>query len=167
MNFFLNVLGLIALSLGFLPKITTPPNDDVWKQIVVLQSTRSDVERLLGKSKDEGYYVSYDLEEGHLSIDYAGFNFCRDAEGVGWNVSEWTAVEVTYHLDNPLRFSSLKIDLKRFRKVRESPHSPDMISYINDAKGIAYVVNYEGRLIKIRYFPSSQYDSLRCKASGE
>jgi hypothetical protein len=60
-------------------------------------------------------------------------------------------------------FSSLKLDLKQFREVRESPHVPDMISYLNRGKGVDYTVNSDGKtLYSIRYFPSLAYKRLRC-----
>ena len=44
--------------------------DPDWHQIQPLRSTRVDVERLLGKSS-EGYSANYELEEGHLFIEYS------------------------------------------------------------------------------------------------
>ena len=41
-------------------------------------------------------------------------------------------------LTNPPRFADLKLDLKKFRKARESPDVPDMISYENDEDGVDY-----------------------------
>jgi hypothetical protein len=160
----LTLLSVLALTSRVLPaKMCVTIKEDKWRQIAVLQSTRSDVERLFGKSKYEGYSVAYDLEEGRLDVEYSGFNFCAQGQGAGWNVSEWTVVEVTYHFNKPPRFSSMNLDLTRFKKVRESPHSPDMISYVNNGEGIAYVVSSEGELIEIRYFPPVQYNNLRCR----
>ncbi len=41
-----------------------------WKRILVLKSTRSDVEKLIGKSKEQGYMAYYPLKEGSVHIEY-------------------------------------------------------------------------------------------------
>lgn len=155
------LFALVMNSNTLLARRVSGSQDAKWKQIIVLQSTRSDVEKLFGKSKYQGYSVSYDVEEDHLNIEYAGFNFC-DGKEFGWNVSEWTVVEITYRPHQVSQFSSLNLDLTRFKKVRESPCCPDLITYINNEEGVAYTVNPSGTLNNIRYFPSSQYDHLRC-----
>lgn len=138
-----------------------------WKQIAVLRSTRSDVERLLGKSESQGYTVTYDLEDAHLFINYAMFNFCEKKNKFGWNVPEWTVTEVTYSAYHPFQFSSLKLNLKRFRKIRENPCCPELITYVSDEDGVAYTLNPEGTLNNIRYFPSSRYDYLLCSKQSK
>jgi hypothetical protein len=138
-----------------------------WKQVVVLKSTRSDVESLLGGSRYQGYDVSYDLEKGHLFIEYSTINFCEEGESFGWNVSEWTVIEVSYRPLDPPPLSSLNLDLARFRKERENPCCPDLITYINDDEGVAYTVSSDGILNDIRYFPSSRYNNLRCSEQSE
>lgn len=138
-----------------------------WKQIVVLRSNRLDVERLLGKADSDGYTVAYDLEEGHLFVDYAVFNFCEERNKYGWNVSEWTVTELTYSPYRAPKFSSLKLNLKGFRKIRENPCCPQMITYISDEEGVAYTLNPEGTLNSIRYFPSSRYNYLLCKQESK
>lgn len=138
-----------------------------WKQIVVLKSTRADVERLLGKSKYQGYDASYDLEEGYLFIEYTAFNFCENGKSFGWKVSEWTVIEVTYRPHDPPQLSSLNLNLTRFRKERENPCCPDLITYINDDDGVAYTVDSDGTLNDIRYFPPSRYNNLRCPGQSE
>lgn len=138
-----------------------------WKQIAVLRSERSDVERLLGKSKYQGYMVSYDLEEGHLNIEYALYNFCEKRNKYGWNVSEWTVTGITYSPYSAPKFSSLKLNLKGFRKIRENLCCPEMLTYVSDEQGVAYTLNPEGTLNNTRYFPSSSYDYLLCSKQSK
>jgi hypothetical protein len=104
-----------------------------WRQITVLQATRSDVERLLGAAEDQGYVATYPLKEGSVTID------------------------------DPPKFSSLKLDLTKFRKEQAGPHTPDLISYLNDELGVVYTVDADGSLHDITYFPPSRYDHLRCR----
>ena len=65
-----------------------------WRQIVPLKSTRADVERLLGSSK-EAYLANYTLEEGNLFIEYSS-GPCRPDRKGGWNVPENTVVLVRF-----------------------------------------------------------------------
>lgn len=160
-----NIILLLALMitsqvvLAQKSEVTQAPE---WKRIVVLQSTRSDAERLLGKSKDQGYLVYYPLKEGGLHIEYSDGS-CQPGQDSGWNVPEWTVIEVTYSpFENPPQLSSLNLNLTRFKIVRESPDVPDLITYINDDEGVAYTVEPDGTLNEIRYFPPSQYNNLRC-----
>lgn len=163
------ILITIAVALGFLPQsLANSKEDAAWKKIVLLQSTRSDVERLLGKSKSQGYVAAYDLEDGHLFIQYSPWNYCDHEKDFDWNVPKWTVLEIAYSPYKLPRFSSLKIDLKRFQKVRENPCCPDLITYRNAEEGVAYtVLEPDGKLNRIDYFPSSRYDYLRCKLNGK
>src|SRR6185436_8614442 len=129
-----------------------------WRQIVLLRSTRDDVERLLGRPRYEGYYTSIKVEDGVLSIEYYPFDLCMSHDAY-LKVPRWTVVEITYEPDNPPTLADLKLDLKKFRKTRESPHVPELITYINDVAGVAYTFQADGTLNDVRYFPAKRFDS--------
>jgi hypothetical protein len=120
------------------------------------------VVRLLGQSQYEGYYTSYRVEGGVLSIEYYPFRFCTSTDSY-LKVQQWTVVEMTYEPDNSPTFGELKLDLKRFRKVRENPHVPELITYIDDEDGVAYTFQADDTLNDVRYFPARRYDALHCK----
>lgn len=170
---FVNITLFLALIVGSdaLPaKIGISTQEAKWKQITIMQSTRDDVEKLLGKSEDKGYYVAYNLAEGHLSIDYSVFNFCKDDRGgevVGWNVSKWTVINLSFSPNPMPQFSSLNLNLALFRKVQENPCCPDLLTFRNEEEGVAYTVNPNGTLNTIEYFPSSQYDNFHCPAGSD
>jgi hypothetical protein len=132
-----------------------------WRQIVLLRSTRDDVERLLGRPQYEGYYTSFKVEDGMLGVEYYPLDFCTSQDGY-LKVRRWTVVEMTYEPDNPPSLANLKLDLKKFRKTRESPDAPDLITYINDESGVAYTFQADGTLSDVRYFPAKRYAALRC-----
>lgn len=154
------VLSLAGLFTQFDTKsLGTKPK---WQQIVVMRSTREDVVRLLGQSKYEGSYTSYKVEDGVLSIEYYPFHFCTSTNSY-LKVQQWTVVGMTYEPDNPPTLGELKLDLKRFRKLRESPHVPELITYIDDEDGVAYTFQADNTLNDVRYFPARRYDALHCK----
>lgn len=144
------------------------PNTEWRNQIILFQSTKADVERLLGKPIGQNYGVTYKLKDGILYLDYYDFDHCK-SQGrfeADWDLPEWTVAEITYLPDHPPQFAALKPDLKKFRKARLSPHVPDMISYVSEELGIEYTLEGDGRTLhSIRYFPGKQYASLRCSKS--
>lgn len=133
-----------------------------WHQISLMRSTRDDVERLLGNPKYPGHYTSYRVEGGVLSVEYYPFDFCTSPDSF-LNVPQWTVVEMTYEPDISPTLRELKLELKRFRKVRESPHVPEMITYIDDENGVAYTFQPDNTLNDVRYFATRRYDALKCK----
>jgi hypothetical protein len=136
---------------------------DRWKQIVVLRSTRADVEKLLGKGKEHAFIAHYPIEEGMLHVEYSDGR-CSPGKYRGWKVAEGTVIELLYVPDNPSKFSALHLDLTKFRTVRESPDAPELITYIKDDEGIAYTVQLDGTVSEIRHFPSSHHEKLRCSS---
>lgn len=155
------ILSLIGL---FAPVATnTVATEPRWRQIVLMRSTREDVERLLGRSKYRGYGAFYKVEDGRVHVKYYPFKYCESRPGADLRVRRWTVVEVTHEPDNPPTLADLKLDPKKFRTVRESPHVPDIISYINDDEGVAYTFQADDTLNDVRYFPARRYEALRCK----
>jgi len=134
-----------------------------WRTIVVMRSTREDVEKLLGHSQYEGFSASYPVKDGRLQVEYYPFNHCGSEPGANLRVPQWTVVEMTYEPDNPPRLADLNLNLKKFRKQRESPDVPDLISYINNKDGVDYTFQADKTLNDIRYFPAKRFDYLRCQ----
>jgi hypothetical protein len=144
--------------------------EKTWRQkLLLLQSTRADVEKVFGKPIGKHNDVTYNLEDGTLYISYYGYDHCKPRYGLtaDWNIPEWTVTEITYLPDNPTQFASLSLDLRKFRMARLSPNVPSMISYVSEEQGIEYTLEGDGlTLHSIRYFPGKQYTNLRCSKSG-
>ena len=143
-----------------------PHRGPKWRKIVLTRSTREDVEKLLGQSEYRGFGASYAVEGGTLRVIYYPFNRCS-ASGAFLRVPQWTVVEMTYDPDNPPSLAELKLDLKKFRQQRESPHVPELISYINNEKGVEYTFQGDNTLSSVRYFPPKRYNYLRCQKPTE
>jgi len=133
-------------------------NRQDWRQIVPLQSTRADVERLLGPGK-EAYFAIYQLKEGSLFIEYSS-GPCRPERKGGWNVPENVVVSVSFSPKHRTRITTLKLDPKKFRKVVDQ-HVVGVIYYVNDDEGITYEVQ-SGKVDTIEYGPAKRYDHLYC-----
>ena len=164
----ISILSILIISLTCSSAVVARskvPAEPKWRKIVLMRSTREDVERLLGSSQYRGFSASYPVEDGTLDVEYYPFNHCA-TEGADLNVPQWTVVELTYEPDNPPRLADLHLDLKEFRKQRESIHVPDLISYINNEKGVDYTFQADNTLSSIRYFPAKRYDYLRCQKAS-
>lgn len=149
-----------ASHLGLTPSVVN--QTDRWKDITILRTTRAEVEKMMGKGEEHAFIIFYPLKEGSLHIKYADGR-CRPGQYRGWKVPEGTVIELVYTpFNSPPEFSSLHLDLAKFRTIRESPDVPDLLTYIKDDEGIAYTVQLDGTVSEIRRFPSSQYDKLRC-----
>lgn len=134
-----------------------------WKQIRLMESTRTDVEKLMGPAKYRGYSTWYKVEDGVLHIEYYPYTSCTQT-GADLRVPQWTVVEITFEPDNPVKLADLNLDLKKFRLVKESPDVPDLLSYLNEEDGVDYTFDTnDDTLNNVRYFPGKRYDRLRCK----
>ena len=150
----------ILLTLSLQAQIPSIAPGAKWKQIVLLKSNRSDVEKLVGVSQDQGHIVYYPISEGSLRIEYSP-GFCKPQQVVDWNVAEWTVIDLQYvPFRNQPKFSSLNIDLKSFNKRPPALHTSE-VSYYNDDAGIAYTVN-EGELERVELYPSKKNRDLSC-----
>src|SRR6267142_6030325 len=90
--------------------------NDRWRQILVLRSTRADVERILGKAKEHAFIAHYPVEDGMLHIEYSDGR-CKPGQYRAWKVAEGTVIELLYVPDKAPKFSSLHLDLRNLRTV--------------------------------------------------
>jgi hypothetical protein len=148
-----------SLTLSFLMLVIPALGKDPdWRKLVPLQSTRADVERLLGPSK-EAYFADYKLEEGNLSVIYSS-GPCGAGRTGGWNVPKDKVVSLSFSPKHKKRMSALKLSPKKFRKVIDD-HVGGVVYYINDEDGITYEVQ-RGRVDVVYYEPSGKYKHLYC-----
>ena len=159
------ILTLVLTFTGVLTQggANTAASEPKWKQIRVMHSTRTDVEKLMGPAKYRGFSTWYKLDDGVLHLEYYPYTSCTQT-GADLKVRQWTVVEITFEPDNPVKLAELNLDLKKFRTLKESPHVPDLISYLNEEEGVDYTIDSnDDTLNNVRYFPGKKYDRLRCK----
>lgn len=151
------VLAVLFLPFLIFAKSELVSHQD-WRQIVPLKSTRTDVERLLGPSK-EPYFAIYRLEQGNLFIEYSS-GPCRPERNGGWNVPENIVLNVTFAPKQRRRIADLKLDPKKFRKVIDE-HVVGIVYFVNDEEGITYEVQ-RGRIDSVEYGPAKRDEHLYC-----
>jgi hypothetical protein len=147
-----HIKASIAVIFLFLLLPTVNLQAKEWRGIVPLKSTRADVERLLGlpgahgryQFKDERVYVNY--AEG--SCNRVGDCLCL--------VSKDTVLSIYVELEVETRFSTLKLDKTKYKKLVIVPDA-SQATYSNDEEGIIYTVDEENDdVIAIQYLPSAK-----------
>lgn len=133
-----------------------------WHGIVLLQSTRSDVERLLGppaEPKGSQYRTKTEI----VNVRYSGEPCVKD-DPSGYNIPAGVVIHLVIFPKREQRFSNLNIDETKFKKEQD-PHMPaGYFHYTNYEDGMTVTVS-EGIVKKVTYWPSSKFQHLRCQKS--
>jgi hypothetical protein len=146
-----NLLCLIAIFLVF--SLPTIAQAKAWRGIVPFKSTRADVERLLGLP---GKHGRYQFDRERASIEYASAGPCHPVNGCLCFVSENTVTSIYVEVEVEMRFSTLNIDKKKYKKYI-SPEDPNLASYSNDEEGIIYTVDLKNDdVTAIEYLPTAK-----------
>jgi hypothetical protein len=121
-----------------------------------LHSTRTDVERLLGRSSDRCKCI-YKTASDVVYVEYVAAP-CKGALP-GWNVPSSTVLSLTVTSKAPQQFSTLGIDESKFVTTRDHV----MTTYhTNRDEGIKYAVTSTGMVESVSYIPSTNDSHLRC-----
>jgi hypothetical protein len=132
-------------------------NQKGWQGLSPLHSTRADVERLLGYSKDPCRCV-YETQDEFIYIDYATGR-CKGTL-LGWNVPTDTVLTIKVRPRADKKFSELGVDLEGYVRSYDDAMAA---YYTNNVVGITYAVGESGLINSITYTPSVSDNSLRCR----
>ena len=152
-----NKFHLIFILL-FLTLLATSAEGKAWRGIVPLHSTRKDVEKLLGPSKDVCRCI-YKTQTEVITIEYARQK-CRQNPNA-WNVPQDTVLTINVSETNPPRFSDINKDKRTYKQTKDL-HTPATY-YSNEEEGIMYQVSEDGKVEMSVYGPSSSDSELRCR----
>ena len=154
----------ITLAAVFLPFLILANQINVkgqnWRNFVPLKSTRADVERLLGPTK-EPYFGVYHLKDGILDIEYSSGPCSPERKG-GWNVPKDVVITLNFSPKRRMRIGDLKLDPTKFRRVVDE-HVIGILYYVNDEEGITYQVQ-RGKVDYVEYRPARRDEHLYCGA---
>jgi hypothetical protein len=143
-----------------------------YRGVIPLESTRKDVEKLLGKPNDP-YRGIYNFRDETVTFVYSK-NGCTPATKVegwpiapieGWNVPADTVLFVNVNLRKQIPLHSLGIDMKNFKKVRGDSDVPSHFKYVDEDAGFTIDLNGDGGSETVRgyiYSPAAKYNQLRC-----
>lgn len=161
----------IIVSIGFVLLVTVKPIlSKSWREIVPLESTRIDVERLLGKPTDP-QPARYYLPDEIVTVGYSQYA-CGQAPQikgwptfrVRWNVKPDVVTVIGVDLRKPVPLSSLHLDLSSFERVAEM-HLENVFYYKDEKDGFVIEVYQDGENQMVRgytYEPEAKYNNLLC-----
>jgi len=123
-----------------------------WRGIVPLRSTRSDVERLLGKPNELGRY-QFPSEKARITYSTGGCDRKQNCEC--W-ASEGTVLSIYVVPEHTIRFSQLSISKSRYQRL-QSRHDLPSATYTNEIEGVRYMVNQRLDLVEnIEFLPAAK-----------
>src|ERR1043165_116625 len=106
-----------------------------WRGIVPLQSTRSDVERILGSPVMDRNV--YDAPDGRAIITYSDGSPCEvGLPGLG-NIPKETVVEIYLTLSQPIELSQLLSPAKHYVRMQLA-HTPSISYVFDEDDGVRY-----------------------------
>ena len=132
-----------------------------WRGITPLHSTRSDVERILGRSNDtRQHWTTYQTDTKAISVLYANGLPCGRGSNSEWKLPKGTVISITVAPKTILLLSDLHIDESKYRKLSD-PHKLNTTEYFDQEEGESIsVVN--GEISSLTYFAASSDSYLRC-----
>lgn len=158
MNQLLQVVLLATLSCsGF-------PQENGWRGIVPLHSTRTDVEKLLGSPRESrGVSSTFQTKDGRVRVFYSSGS-CKKGSATDWNVPPDTVVTLTFEPNAELMVTDLKLDQTKYERLAD-PHLQSGVYYFNKSEGIrisARTLRDGEDVQSITYEPAAKDYHLRC-----
>ena len=153
----MNSISNIVVCLAWIVTIhLLPPQENGWRGIVPLHSTRAQVEALIGQPLPNGR--TYVLKNERVNVVYSEGSCDRDK--VEWNVPPNTVLGITIYPTKML-IKDLRVDLSQYEKDIDK-QNPDLVSYINKKLGTGFRARSNGEIVVIEYFPTDDNKKLRC-----
>jgi hypothetical protein len=137
--------------------------DKGWQGIVLLHSTRFDVEKLIGRpiTPNGSTYdpSSFDPAVDRVFVQYST-GYCTKERQGGYDVPSGTVILIGVTWSKKQDFCELKIDENKFEKSRDA-EIQGLVYYSNMDEGIIYAVE-DGKLKRTDFFPGKRYSNLLC-----
>lgn len=132
-----------------------------WRSITPLQSTRIDVERLLGRPKRfANYWATYHTDNEVVTVYYSNGRRCSAAANSEWNIPANRVISMTVVPKTIVLFSTMRFDASKYER-KNDPHKLNAIDYVNEKEGESINV-VDGEITSFRYFAGSVSSHLKC-----
>src|SRR5690349_6589294 len=99
----------VVLLLSF-NSLVSLAQEEKCKQITLMKSTKSEVDRLLGKTREginsNDAIAFFDVETGGITVNYS-MGLCKPNDKGGWNIEKGVVFEITYDPVTQPSFKSL------------------------------------------------------------
>lgn len=136
--------GGVSLILALILALSLTAQAKEWRGIMPLQSTRVDVERLLGPPIDDpsnkGIYIrTYRTKKEEIvSVLYSDTTPCNGYLLRGYRVPEWTVISIIVQAA-PFPLSDLKLDSSKYKET-SGGDTPDFSYFTDEEEGVSYEV---------------------------
>ena len=151
-------ITISILMLIFASTIFVYGQSNTWKGLTPLVSTRADVEKLLGKPKEDKYSCCrYETPNEYVSVSYAA-----DKCDEGWNVAKDTVISlsVSPNADVGKSFEELKLDKSEYSMTGDDAFYG---TWTNPELGLQYYFgNIDREFRSVSYIPKKSDNYLRC-----
>lgn len=141
-----------------------------WRGIVPLESTRQDVERILGRAAGPDRPL-YRLPDLIVSVEYARYGCDQAPKVPGWpvapvqmNVPPGTVISIRVVPKDKVKLSSMGIDATKIKRVHGDEDLPSHFYYVNETEGlIIEVFAQPGEVVhSLIYRPQAKDAHSRC-----
>lgn len=145
------------------PLKSPTPLPSEWHGLLPLQSTREDVERLLGKpTKTVDSTDIYSSDADRIDVTYS-MGPCKLSGVERWSVPKDVITRIDIR-PSDLRVRDLRLDPRKYARARQS-HPNNWFSYWNQEDGIRVETIRTGRMEEVNsitYGPKANTQFLRC-----
>ena len=151
-----NIFRKFGSSAGLLLVLGTVVAAKEWRGIVPLESTRADVERLLGVQQSSKWASYYNLSREIVVFHFQSQSCDGDMFGLGWNVPAGTVVGIGIIPKGEHRKE--EYSLPSNSSVQDS--GGGFIYYSDNAAGVS-IETYKNLVTLVDYYPGASQDNLR------
>jgi hypothetical protein len=138
--------------------ITNISSERGWHGIVPLQSTRKDVEKLLGHPKSK-CNCFYSLANENVIFEYTD-RVCSEDSSSGWKVPLDTVVSISVYPLNTRWINEHQINKTRY-KIEKDPELPGITHYTSIEDGLIISADND-KIMGYHYGPSAKDRHLNC-----
>jgi hypothetical protein len=140
-----------------------------WRRLIALESTREEVEKILGKSdKYFETYGTYHTATGKFAVWYSKGGCHKNVEGLQYNVPARKMTRLLVYLDKSLSLETYISNIKEYEK-QESPGGSSRYLYTSPDETTIYqtIMKKDGTefVYTIEIQPSKNKQQLLCKNS--
>lgn len=129
--------AILICLIGFPSAVRSQSIESGWKGIKSLQTTKTEVEKILGNPEvDENGYHNYRAEEAFVQVNYSTEPCSQNRYNRGrYNLPSDTVLEYVVHLKNPLKLADLQFEKEKY--YRDTSGDANSIYYQNQKAGVA------------------------------
>jgi hypothetical protein len=128
-------------------------------KIIPMKTNTSNLNQFFDVTPEKKYddKLLLKLKEGNLFVWFSQGN-CVSGSWGQWNVNKGIIIALTFYPKKRRKITDYEFSTEGMKESFDSGHQ----TYTNDEKGLYYSTQF-GKVTRINYYPSREFESLRCK----